>query len=122
VLDFAHLHATSDGGFTTPDAFGGALAAADDVLAPGASFHIHFSDISFANRNEKAHLPYGEGTLRAEPLGQALAQFDRPATVIAESPDEASNQQIRAILQHAHPCGMTRSVATVPGRRHLALS
>ena len=101
VLDFAHLHATSDGGFTTPDAFAGALAVADRVLAPGTPFHIHFSDISFANRNEKAHLPYGHGTLRAEPLAQALAQFDRPATVIAESPDEASNEKIRAILQHA---------------------
>jgi len=102
VLDFAHLHATSDGGFTTPDAFATALAVVERVLAPGAPFHIHFSDISFANRNEKAHLPYGQGTLRAEPLGQALARFDRPATVIAESPDEVSNQKIRAILQHSH--------------------
>ena len=81
--------------------FAAALANAVTVLAPGAPFHIHFSDISFANRNEKAHLPYGEGTLRAEPLGQALARFDRDATVIAESPDEASNEKIRAILQHA---------------------
>jgi deoxyribonuclease IV len=101
VLDFAHLHATSDGGFTTPDAFARALAVAERVLAPSTPFHIHFSDISFANRNEKAHLPYGHGTLRAEPLAQALTRFDRPATVIAESPDEASNQKIRAILQHA---------------------
>jgi deoxyribonuclease IV len=101
VLDFAHLHATSDGGFLTPDPFTAALAAADSVLAPGVPFHIHFSDISFANRNEKAHLPYGEGTLRAEPLAQALARFARRATVITESPDEASNQTIRAILHRA---------------------
>src|ERR671931_79232 len=66
VLDFAHMHATSD--------------------------------IAFANRNETKHLPYGEGTLRAEPLGEALARFDRPATVITESPDEASHQAIRAAL------------------------
>ena len=38
------------------------------MLEPGAPFHIHFSDIQFANRNETKHLPYGEGTLRAEPL------------------------------------------------------
>lgn len=101
VLDFAHLHATSDGGFTTPDMFAGALAAADGALAPGIPFHIHFSDVSFANRNEKAHLAYGQGSLRAEPLAQALQRFDRPATVIAESPDETSNQKIRAILQRA---------------------
>ncbi len=98
VLDFAHMHATSDGAFTDVEPFAQALAAADEVLEPGAPFHIHFSDIQFANRNETKHLPYGEGTLRAEPLGEALARFERPATVITESPDEESNQAIRGIL------------------------
>ena len=68
-------------------------------MAPGAPSHIHFSDIQFANRNETKHLPYGDGTLRAEPLKQALSQFDRPATIISESPDEESSQRIKAILQ-----------------------
>ena len=98
VLDFAHMHATSDGAFTSAEPFAEALALADAVLEPGAPFHIHFSDIQFANRNETKHLPYGEGTLRAEPLAVALARFDRPATVISESPDEASNDAIRAAL------------------------
>ena len=99
VIDFAHMHATSDGAFTQEEPFVAALTAADGVLARGLPFHIHFSDISFANRNEKAHLPYGEGTLRAEPLARALARFDRPATVISESPDEASNQAIKTVLK-----------------------
>ena len=70
----------------------------DAVLEPGAPFHIHFSDIAYANRNETKHLPYGEGTLRAEPLRDALARFERPATVISESPDEESTQAIGAVL------------------------
>ena len=98
VLDFAHLHATSDGAYIEADRFAEALAAVDEVLEVGAPFHIHFSDIAFANRNETKHLPYGEGTLRAEPLREALARFERPATVISESPDEASTQAIRAVL------------------------
>jgi deoxyribonuclease IV len=98
VLDFAHMHATSDGGFTSTEPFVEALGKADAVLEPGAPFHIHFSDIQFANRNETKHLPYGDGTLRAEPLRDALAQFERPATVISESPDEASTETIRVIL------------------------
>src|SRR5437588_12209729 len=98
VLDFAHMLAASDGAFTSVEPFLEALEAADDVLQPGAPFHVHFSDIAFANRNETKHLPYGEGTLRAEPLGEALARFERPATVITESPDEASHQAIRAAL------------------------
>jgi endonuclease IV len=80
------------------EAFAAPLAAADAALEADAPFHIHFSDIQFANRNETKHLPYGEGTLRAEPLREALARFARPATVISEAPDEASSQAIRAIL------------------------
>ena len=101
VLDFAHMHATSDGAFTDTNAFATVLEAADDVMEPGAPFHVHFSDIAYANRNETKHLPYGQGTLRAEPLGEALAGFERPATVISESPDEASHQAIRAALESA---------------------
>jgi deoxyribonuclease-4 len=101
VLDFAHLHAVTDGGFTEPAAFAAILAGADQVTEPGAPFHIHFSDIAYANRNETKHLSYGEGTLRVEPLGKALKKFSRRATVIAESPDEESNQTIRAELYAA---------------------
>jgi len=98
VIDFAHMHATSDGAFTDVDAFASVLESADAVLDDGAPFHIHFSDIAYANRNETKHLPYGEGTLRAEPLRDALARFERPATVISESPDLESTQAIRAVL------------------------
>jgi deoxyribonuclease IV len=98
VLDFAHMHATSDGAFTDVERFAEVLAAADEVIEEGAPFHVHFSDIQFANRNETKHLPYGEGTLRAEPLAEALERFDRPATVISESPNEESHQAVRAIL------------------------
>jgi deoxyribonuclease IV len=98
VLDFAHMHATSDGAFLDADHFAGPLAAADAVLEPGAPFHIHFSDIQYANRNETKHLPYGEGTLRAEPLREALGRFEREAVVISESPDEASHRAIRDAL------------------------
>ena len=99
VIDFAHLHAVTDGAFTDTATFAGVLVAANAILEPGTPFHIHFSDIQYANRNETKHLPYGEGTLRAEPLAEALQRFERPATVISESPDEASSQAIRAILE-----------------------
>jgi deoxyribonuclease IV len=120
VLDFAHMHATSDGAFLDVEPFATALELVDSVLEPGAPFHIHksdsrspqdenapedlipfhihVSDIAFANRNETKHLPYGEGTLRVRPMRDALARFDRPATIISESPDEESSQTIREVL------------------------
>ena len=101
VIDFAHLHAVTDGAFTDVEEFAGVLGVADSILEPDVPFHVHFSDIQFANRNETKHLPYGEGTLRAEPLREALDRFERPATVISESPDEASSQAIRAVLATA---------------------
>ncbi len=101
VLDFAHMHATSDGAFTDVEPFAAALEGADEVIEPGAPFHIHFSDIAFANRNETKHLPYGEGTLRAEPLKQALRKFRRTANVISESPDLDSSLAIQAVLASA---------------------
>jgi deoxyribonuclease IV len=117
VLDFAHMHATSDGGFTSVEPFAEVLEAADGVMEPGAPFHIHFSDVQFANRNETKHLPYGEGSLRAEPLGEALARFDRPATVISESPDEASHQAIRAALGSSSSSSSRRSKASASSSR-----
>jgi deoxyribonuclease IV len=101
VLDFAHLHAVTDGAFTDTTAFAAILEGADEVIEPGAPFHIHFSDIAYANRNETKHIPYGEGTLRAEPLGKALKKFKRPATVVSESPDLASSLAIREELYAA---------------------
>src|SRR2546429_93156 len=39
VIDFAHLHAVTDGGFTESEAFAAVLAAADQVLPDGAPVH-----------------------------------------------------------------------------------
>src|SRR3989441_3597568 len=42
VLDFAHMHATSDGAFTSTEMFAEVLEIADGIIEPGAPFHIHF--------------------------------------------------------------------------------
>jgi deoxyribonuclease IV len=114
VLDFAHMHATSDGAFTEVEPFASVLERADAVMEPGAPFHVHFSDIAYANRNETKHLTYGEGTLRAEPLGEALGRFERPATVISESPNEESHQAVYAALSATSPARSSSSRRSKP--------
>ena len=98
VIDFAHLQATSDGALREASDFAEVLALARTALGPDERLHVHFSDIHYANRNEDRHLPYGEGDLRAEPLRDALAGFDRPVTVISESPNLESHLEIGRIL------------------------
>ena len=80
VVDFAHMHATTDGAFTDVDAFAEALESADAVLERARRSTSISRHIAFANRNETKHLLYGEGTLRADPLRAALDRFERPAT------------------------------------------
>ena len=82
-----------DGAFTDVEPFaevarGGRRRARAGRAVP----HPLLATSQFANRNETKHLPYGEGTLRAEPLRGGARRFDRPATVISESPDEGSTQ------------------------------
>lgn len=113
VIDFAHLHAVTDGGFRTAEHFAAVLALVDGVVDGEVPFHIHFSDIAYANRNETKHLPYGEGTLRVEPLAEALLRFDRDATVISESPDPESHAQIREGLR-----AVVGSAAPLDSRQH----
>jgi deoxyribonuclease IV len=122
VLDFAHLHAVTDGGFTDAAAFAGILELADAVQEPGSPFHVHFSDIQYANRNETKHLPYGEGTLRADGLAEALHRFERPATVISESPDERSHQAIWAALGAGASSARRSSSAAASSSRPAARS
>jgi deoxyribonuclease-4 len=98
VVDFAHLQATSDGAFVAEEDFEAVLDAAGAQLDEGMRLHVHFSDIRFANRNEDRHVSYGEGTLRAEPLREALGHYDRPVTVISESPDTESHIRIAQAL------------------------
>jgi hypothetical protein len=66
----------------------------------------HFG-IRLAGRREEVVvagvLLHEAGTLRAEPLAEALARFDGPATVIGESPDEASHHAIKTVLLERLP-------------------
>ena len=79
VLDFAHMHATSDGAFLTVEPFAEALAQVDAVLEPGAPFHIHFSDIAVREpqRDEAPPLRRGHAARRAAARGARAASSGR---------------------------------------------
>ena len=99
VLDFAHMHATSDGAFTDVEAFASVLERADDV-EPGAPFPSTSPTSPTRTETRRSTSVRRRHAARGA-ARRALARFDRPATVISESPNEESHQAIRAALTHS---------------------
>ena len=120
VVDWAHVHAMSSGALTSPDAFRAVFAFLRDNF-PGWAIdplHCHFSDNVFGDQGEIRHVAYGEGTLRAGPLIQAIVADGVRATVISEARDPASHgaiqDEVESSLVEAKPPskGATRSLAS----------
>ena len=77
VIDFAHLHAVTDGASRRrPGSRRFSRSGRGDPSR--STFHIHFSDIAYANRNETKHLPYGEGTCASSPSASRFAASTVP--------------------------------------------
>ena len=109
VVDFAHMHATTDGAFTDVDAFAAALESAD-ACSSRARRSTSISRTSPSRTGTRRSTCPTARERRADPL-DALDRFERPATVISESPDEASSQAIKAALEAATSDGDELGVA-----------
>ncbi len=96
VIDWAHVHAVTQGQMTNREAF---EAVVSFLYAEFPNFktehlHTHFSDNQFGPGGEIRHVPYGEGTLRAAPLAETIASMDLDITVISESHHLESHRAI----------------------------
>ena len=96
VIDWAHVHAMSGGGLTTPDAFESVIAFLREQFAGWAidPLHCQFTDNRFGAKGEIRHVPYGEGTLRVAPLVEAAVRTGLRMTLISEAHDEGSHERI----------------------------
>jgi len=100
VIDWAHVHAKSGGGLTTKEAFLSVIAFLRSEF-PGWAIdplHTQFTDNEFGPKGEIRHVPYGEGSLRADPLAEAATEAGLRMIVISEAKDEASHDAIRDAL------------------------
>ncbi|HMK48114.1 MAG TPA: TIM barrel protein [Methanocella sp.] len=83
VLDFAHIHARTNGGLKTAEDF---TAVFDHVAkVKKNNYHIHFSGIEYKNSKEVRHLPLGNGP-DFSVLSKVLLERDCDAMIICESP------------------------------------
>ncbi len=100
VIDWAHVHAISGGGLTSRDAFLAVIAFLRQEF-PGWAIdplHTQFTDNEFGVHGEIRHLPYGEGSLRSNLLGEAAAAAGLRMVVISEAREEESHDLIQKDL------------------------
>ncbi len=96
VVDWAHVHATTNGRLTDLDAVRSVYQFLFDQFPAWKlqPLHTHYSHNTFGPGGEIKHVPYGEGTNPVEPVVAAAAELDVDLTIISESRDEASHQAV----------------------------
>jgi bifunctional non-homologous end joining protein LigD len=119
VVDWAHIHAMTNGGLTSKEAFASVLAFVADSF-PGwmiSPLQVQFSDNQFGDAGEIRHVAYGEGTLRVGPLVEAVDEAGMSMVLISESRDMKSHgliwDDVRETLSSREPDKPGRPLARV---------
>lgn len=84
ILDFAHIHARTNGGLQTAEDFARVF---DLVQTLGNKEHlIHFTGVLYENGSERHHIPIKKGDLRFEPLIETILDRELDVTIVSHSP------------------------------------
>ncbi len=97
VVDWAHVHAMSNGGLTSQEAFAAVIEFLRSEF-PGwmlDPLHTQFTDNAFGDSGEIRHVKYGEGSLRVGPLVAAARAAGLRMTIISEAREASSHDAIQ---------------------------
>jgi len=88
-IDFAHLHARSNGKLNTYDEFCDVLGKLENGIGREAldNMHIHMSGIEYTAKGERNHLVLKESDINYKELMKALKDFRCKGCIINESPN-----------------------------------
>ncbi len=88
AIDFAHLHARSNGAMNSYDEFAGIFKLIERELGRPAlgMLHGHLSGIEYNAKGERYHLPLNEADMRYKDLLQAMVDFEVAGSIAAEAP------------------------------------
>ena len=88
-VDFAHIHARTNGKYNTYDEFCEILEKIANALGDNAikNFHAHIAGIAYSQKGEKHHLIFEESDFNYKDLLKAFKTFDVRGVVICESPN-----------------------------------
>lgn len=100
-VDFAHLHARSNGAENSYEEFCKVLATVEESLGKEAlsDMHMHVSGIEYGEKGERNHLNLEDSDLRYAELLRALKDFRVKGLMICESPD---NEGDALLLQRTY--------------------
>lgn len=87
-VDFAHLHARTNGKYNTYDEFSHVLETVEKHLGRDGldNMHIHMSGIEYGPKGEKHHLTIEESDMNMTDLIRAWKDYNIKGCVISESP------------------------------------
>ncbi len=100
-IDFAHLHARSNGAENSYDEFSKVLTMVEETLGMDAihDMHMHVSGIEYGEKGEKNHLNLVDSDLEYVELMRALKDFGVKGLLICESPD---NDGDALLMKHTY--------------------
>ncbi len=84
ILDFAHIHARTNGGLQTQEDFARIFDLVRELNL--AEYLIHFTGVLYENGSERHHIPIKKGDLRFEPLVETILDRDLNVTIVSHSP------------------------------------
>lgn len=86
-IDFAHLHARTNGGFNTYEEFSGVFESIKKINPNILNqLHMHISGISYGVKGEIKHLPFQESDFNYRDFLKALICFKVKGILVCESP------------------------------------
>jgi deoxyribonuclease-4 len=88
-IDFAHLHARTNGRYNTYEEFREVLNFIESRLGREAlnNMHIHISGIEYSEKGEVKHLNIFESDFNYKDLAKVLKEYNVKGVVISESPN-----------------------------------
>jgi deoxyribonuclease-4 len=88
-VDFAHLHARSNGKYNSYKEFSSILGAIEKKLGKKGleNMHMHLTGIAYGEKGEKHHLNLKESDLKYKELIKVLKDFKVKGVAISESPN-----------------------------------
>ncbi|MFA5861411.1 MAG: TIM barrel protein [Candidatus Thermoplasmatota archaeon] len=84
IVDFAHIHARSNGGLKTKEDFQAVFKKLDALKLK--HIHSYFTGVKYMNGNELNHIPIKKGDLDFTPLVEVILENDYNITVTSVSP------------------------------------